>query len=70
MRYLSTRGGGFRNYRDVVADAGQTALNQPTKTIRIDIGSGANRTTLQADDDNAAAKLIRTLEQARIRTSR
>jgi len=67
---LSTRGGGFRNYRDVVADAGQTALNQPTKTIRIDIGSGANRTTLQADDDNAAAKLIRTLEQARIRTSR
>lgn len=66
---LSERGGGFRHYRDVVADAGLQAQTQPKKTIRIDIGNGANRTSLLADDDASAAKLIRTLEQARIRTS-
>ena len=56
----------FREYRLAVAEAAREAQNQ--KTIRIEIGSGANKTTVYAEDDAAAKRFVTTLEQSRTRS--
>jgi len=59
----------FRAYRDAVSAAGNEAKNQPTKTIRLEIGAGDHRAVVHANSQGDADRFLNVLEAAGMRAS-